>query len=77
VSDIDIAVVVSLNALDLDRPIREADMSRSLPSLRETKRASIGLVGFPHEGGEFGIEARRILPERRMTDAVVQRKLGA
>ena len=45
--------------------------------LRESKRASIGLVGCPHEGSELGIEARRILPERSMTDAVVQREPGA
>jgi hypothetical protein len=50
---------------------------RSLCSPRESKRASIGLVGCPHEGGEFGIEARRVLPERSMTDPVIQRELGA
>jgi hypothetical protein len=39
-------------------------------------RASIGLVGCPHEGGKLGIEAYRILPERSMADVVVQRELG-
>jgi hypothetical protein len=48
-----------------------------VPSLRESKRASIGLVGCPHEGGKLGIEACRILPERSMADVVVQRELGS
>ena len=41
-------------------------------SLRESKRASIGLVGCPHEAGKLGIEACRILPERSMADVVGQ-----
>jgi hypothetical protein len=34
VSDIDTAVVDSLEALDPDRPIREADMASVLPNVR-------------------------------------------
>jgi hypothetical protein len=36
VSDIDTAVVDSLKALDLKRPIREADMAAALPNVRFT-----------------------------------------
>src|SRR5215469_7798690 len=37
----------------------------------------IPILGAAHEGGKFGVEARRSLEERRVADALVDRKLGA
>jgi hypothetical protein len=42
VSDIDTAVVDSLKALDLKRPIREADIVAALPNVRFTPADSTG-----------------------------------
>src|SRR5262249_54169219 len=41
------------------------------------KAKLIPFLGAAHEGGKFGVEARGSLEERRVADALVDRKLGA
>src|SRR5215831_20718168 len=47
------------------------------PSGRRPQAGSIHLLGAPYEGGELCVEARRILEERGVADALVDRELGA
>ena len=44
---------------------------------RDEVKMSIPLLSAAHESGEFGVETRRVLEERRMTDALIDRELGA
>jgi hypothetical protein len=37
----------------------------------------IHLLGAAHEGGKFGVEARRVFEEGRMADPLIDRELGA
>jgi len=44
---------------------------------RNGKANLIPFLGTAHEGGKFGVEARSRLEERRVANALVDRKLGA
>ena len=44
---------------------------------RDEVKMSIPLLSAAHESGELGVETRRVLEERRMTDALIDRELGA
>lgn len=44
---------------------------------RDEVKMSIPLLSAAHESGEFGVETWRVLEERRMTDALIDRELGA
>src|SRR6516162_10831188 len=51
------------------------DCGRATP--RNGKAKLIPFLGAAHEGGKFGVEAWGGLEERRVADALVDRKLGA
>src|SRR5215831_4282451 len=51
------------------------DSSLSNPAITGMARSS--LLRAAHEGGELAVEARRVLEERRMADALVDRQLRA
>ena len=44
---------------------------------RDEVKMLIPLLSAAHESGELGVETRRVLEERRMTDALIDRELGA
>ena len=61
----------------LIQPVTPLSMVEARPLPRDEVKMSIPLLSAAHESGEFGVETRRVLEERRMTDALIDRELGA
>src|SRR5216684_9349384 len=57
------------------RPSLERALAR--PRRPIVAERSIGLVGFPHECGQLGVETCRVLIERGVADTLIDRKPGA
>ena len=63
--------------LPQELPIKPGARDGKDRSRQSLRAGSIGLVGFPHECGELGVEACRVLVERGVACPLIDRKPGA